>query len=141
MTESSPIARFADAIEPVRSEMAGVTPKAFETDRRKRGLVERGIEIISETSRRLPADMKVAACGNPVAEGRRRRQRASTRLRRWRSRCARGTWFAITYRRSTPSAATNWRANATDSPPPPQRPPWTRDSACRNEYKAPRCQH
>jgi hypothetical protein len=72
MTESSPIARFADAIEPVRSEMAGVTLKAFETDRRKRWLVERGIEIISETSRRLPTGTKPG-----VRKSRRRRSRAS----------------------------------------------------------------
>jgi uncharacterized protein with HEPN domain len=61
MTDSSPIARLTDimdAIELIRSEMEGVTLEAFETDRRKRWLVERGIEIISEASRRLPADMK-----------------------------------------------------------------------------------
>jgi len=38
--------------------IAGVTLDAFQTDRRKRWLVERGIEIISEASRRPPADMK-----------------------------------------------------------------------------------
>jgi uncharacterized protein with HEPN domain len=38
--------------------MAGVTLDAFEADRRKRWLVERGIEIISEASRRLPPAMK-----------------------------------------------------------------------------------
>lgn len=38
--------------------MAGATLDAFETDRRKRWLVERGIEIISEASRRLPGEMK-----------------------------------------------------------------------------------
>jgi hypothetical protein len=37
MTESSPTARFADAFELDPSETAGVTPKAFETERRKRG--------------------------------------------------------------------------------------------------------
>ena len=61
MTEFSPVARLTDiidAIELISSEMMDVTLDAFETDRRKRWLVERGIEIISEASRRLPADMK-----------------------------------------------------------------------------------
>jgi uncharacterized protein with HEPN domain len=61
MSETSPVARLidiTDAIELIRSEMEGVTLEAFEIDRRKRWLVERGIEIISEASRRLPADMK-----------------------------------------------------------------------------------
>lgn len=38
--------------------MVGVTLHAFEPDRRKRWLVERGIEIISEASRPLPDAMK-----------------------------------------------------------------------------------
>jgi uncharacterized protein with HEPN domain len=61
MTKSSPIARLTDiidAIELITSEMEGVTLDAFERDRRKRWLIERGIEIISEASRRLPTDMK-----------------------------------------------------------------------------------
>jgi uncharacterized protein with HEPN domain len=68
MTESSPIARLTDiidAIDLVRVEMEHVTLEAFETDRRKRWLVERGIEIISEASRSLPADMKVRHRGIP----------------------------------------------------------------------------
>jgi uncharacterized protein with HEPN domain len=58
MAEASPLPRLIDiieAIELIRGEMAGVTLKAFEPDRRKRWLVERGIEIISEASRRLSA--------------------------------------------------------------------------------------
>ncbi len=61
MTKRSPIACLTDiveAIELIQSDMAGVTLDAFEADRRKRWLVERGIEIISEASRRLPPDMK-----------------------------------------------------------------------------------
>jgi uncharacterized protein with HEPN domain len=61
MAKSSPVARLTDiieAIELIQSEMADVTLDAFEADRRKRWLVERGIEIISEASRRLPAAMK-----------------------------------------------------------------------------------
>jgi uncharacterized protein with HEPN domain len=61
MTKRSPAARLTDiveAIELIQSDMEGVTLDAFEADRRKRWLVERGIEIISEASRRLPATMK-----------------------------------------------------------------------------------
>jgi len=77
MAEASPVARLTDIIEAVElicAEMDGVTLQAFEPDRRKRWLVERGIEIISEASRRLPDAMKarhsqipwpnVAAIGN-----------------------------------------------------------------------------
>lgn len=58
---SSPAPRLTDiieAIELIRSEMAGVTLVAFEPDRRKRWLVERGIEIISEASRHLSEELK-----------------------------------------------------------------------------------
>jgi len=61
MAEPSPVPRLTDIIEAVElisSEMAGVTLKAFEPDRRKRWLVERGIEIISEASRHLPDELK-----------------------------------------------------------------------------------
>jgi uncharacterized protein with HEPN domain len=47
-----------DAIAHIRSEMAGVSIEAFEADWRKRWLVERGVEIISEASRRLTDDLK-----------------------------------------------------------------------------------
>lgn len=56
-----PVARLndiADAIELIFAEMTDVTLEAFEGDRRKRWLVERGIEIISEASRHLPAALK-----------------------------------------------------------------------------------
>jgi uncharacterized protein with HEPN domain len=61
MTPANPAARLTDiveAIELIRSEMAGVSLAAFEHDRRKRWLVERGIEIISEASRRLSVALK-----------------------------------------------------------------------------------
>ena len=61
MAKPSPVPRLSDiieAIELIRSEMAGVTLDAFEPDRRKRWLVERGIEIISEPSRHLPDELK-----------------------------------------------------------------------------------
>jgi uncharacterized protein with HEPN domain len=47
-----------EAIEHIRGEMAGVTIDAFEADWRKRWLVERGVEIISEASRHLTEELK-----------------------------------------------------------------------------------
>jgi len=77
MVPPSPVPRLVDIIEGIeliRSEMAGVTIEAFGPDRRKRWLVERGIEIISEASRQLGDELKarhpeipwpkVAAIGN-----------------------------------------------------------------------------
>jgi uncharacterized protein with HEPN domain len=61
MAPSSPLARLVDiieAIELIGAELSGVTIHAFQTDRRKQWLVERGLEIISEASRRLPEEMK-----------------------------------------------------------------------------------
>ena len=61
MALPSPVPRLTDiieAIELIRSEMAGVTLQAFEPDKRKRWLVERGIEIISEASRHLSDELK-----------------------------------------------------------------------------------
>jgi uncharacterized protein with HEPN domain len=54
-------ARLFDIIEAIgiaRDEIAGLTLDAFEADRRSRLLVERAIEIVSEASRHLPAEMK-----------------------------------------------------------------------------------
>jgi uncharacterized protein with HEPN domain len=61
MSQRTSIARLTDivdAIELLAAEMDGVTLHALEADRRKRWLVERGIEIISEASRHLPPDLK-----------------------------------------------------------------------------------
>jgi uncharacterized protein with HEPN domain len=79
MIEPSPVPRLTDiveAVELIRSEMAGLTLRAFEPDRRKRWLVERGIEIISEASRHMGDAVKprhpeipwpkVAAIGNEL---------------------------------------------------------------------------
>jgi uncharacterized protein with HEPN domain len=60
MRTSSPIARLTDiieAVELIRSEL-GVTLRGLEADKRKRWLVERGIEIISEASRHLSDELK-----------------------------------------------------------------------------------
>ena len=56
---------IVDAITLLRVEMDGVTLAAFEPGRRKRWLVERGIEIISEASRRLPAAVKARHAAIP----------------------------------------------------------------------------
>jgi uncharacterized protein with HEPN domain len=77
MAERSLAPRLADileAVELINAEMAGVALAAFEADKRKRWLVERGIEIISEASRHLGDELqgrhpqipwpKMAAIGN-----------------------------------------------------------------------------
>jgi uncharacterized protein with HEPN domain len=46
------------AIEHIQSELKNVPLPAFEADWRKRYVVERGVEIISEASRFLPSDLK-----------------------------------------------------------------------------------
>lgn len=61
MSGSTPIASLTDiveSIEIIRSQMAGVMLAAFEADKPRRWIVERGIEIISEASRRLPPHLK-----------------------------------------------------------------------------------
>jgi hypothetical protein len=47
-----------DAIGLISSEMEGVSLSAFEHDRRKRWLVERGIEIVSEKHGAAPPHRK-----------------------------------------------------------------------------------
>jgi hypothetical protein len=71
MAASSLAPRLTDileAIERIRAEMAGVTIEAFEADWRKRWLVERGVEIISEASRRLTGAEEPAS-GDPMGKG------------------------------------------------------------------------
>jgi uncharacterized protein with HEPN domain len=61
MAKRSPEPRLHDiiqAIEHIRAEMTDTTLDAFEGDWRKRWLLERGIEIISEASRHLPDELK-----------------------------------------------------------------------------------
>jgi uncharacterized protein with HEPN domain len=61
MPAPSAIARLTDiveAVELIRGELAGITLQSLESDKRKRWLVERGIEIISEASRHLPEELK-----------------------------------------------------------------------------------
>jgi uncharacterized protein with HEPN domain len=52
------LADIVEAIERVRLILGGMSLEAFEQDWEKRWLVERGIEILSEASRHLPADLK-----------------------------------------------------------------------------------
>jgi len=59
--QHSPVARLTDiidAIELLNAEMSGVSLQAFQADKRKCWLVERGIEIISEASRHLSPELK-----------------------------------------------------------------------------------
>jgi uncharacterized protein with HEPN domain len=55
---SPPLADIVEAIERIRHVLTGVTLDAFEADWEKRWLVERGVEVISEASRRLTGDLK-----------------------------------------------------------------------------------
>jgi uncharacterized protein with HEPN domain len=61
MPTRSPAPRLHDiieAIEHIRSITVGITLDEFERDWQKRWLVERGVEIISEASRHLGAELK-----------------------------------------------------------------------------------
>jgi uncharacterized protein with HEPN domain len=61
VAERSYLPRLDDiivAIEHIQSELKDVPLPAFEADGRKRYVVERGVEIISEASRYLPDDLK-----------------------------------------------------------------------------------
>jgi uncharacterized protein with HEPN domain len=61
MLDPPPIARLTDIVDAIAlifAEMEGVSITAFETDRRKQWIVERGLEIVPEASRHLTEDMK-----------------------------------------------------------------------------------
>lgn len=61
MAVRSPIPHLSDIVEAiarVRSVLDGVSLEAFEGDWQRRWLVERGVEIVSEASRRLADDLK-----------------------------------------------------------------------------------
>jgi uncharacterized protein with HEPN domain len=61
MTEhtSSPyLVDIVDAIARVRGLLGDMSLEAFKADWEKQWAIERGVEIISEASRRLPADIK-----------------------------------------------------------------------------------
>jgi uncharacterized protein with HEPN domain len=61
MPPRSNLPRLSDiieAIERVRGIMGDLTLEAFENDWQRQWLVERGVEIISEASRRLSDDLK-----------------------------------------------------------------------------------
>jgi uncharacterized protein with HEPN domain len=71
MAASSLAPRLTDILEAIahiRSETAGVSIEAFEADWRKRWLVERGVEIISEASRHLTEELKGRHPGIPWAK-------------------------------------------------------------------------
>jgi uncharacterized protein with HEPN domain len=47
-----------DAIERIKLVLQGLNLETFENDWRRQWLVERGLEVISEASRRLPDELK-----------------------------------------------------------------------------------
>ena len=68
MATRSPAPRLrdiAEAIEHIRTATADITFDQFEADWQKRWLVERGMEIISEASRHLSAELKARHTGIP----------------------------------------------------------------------------
>jgi uncharacterized protein with HEPN domain len=56
---------IVEAIDRTRASLTGLSLEDFENSWEKRWLVERGIEIISEASRRLPGDLKDRNPGIP----------------------------------------------------------------------------
>lgn len=61
MKTRSPIPALTDiidAIARIREVIGSITLEEFEADWQRQWLVERGVEIISEASRRLPEEMK-----------------------------------------------------------------------------------
>jgi uncharacterized protein with HEPN domain len=102
---------IVEAIEHIRTETAGVTLDAFEPDWRKRWLMERGLEIISEASRHLSDELKarhpeipwskVAGIGNIL---RHEYERVASDV------CS-GGWRMTICRLWRRSAARSWREN------------------------------
>jgi uncharacterized protein with HEPN domain len=56
---------IVEAIDRIRASLSGVSLENFEKSWEKRWLVERGVEIISEASHRLPDDLKDRNRGIP----------------------------------------------------------------------------
>jgi len=68
MVAHSSLPRLTDiieAIEHIRSVMAGVTLDAFEVDWQKRWLVERGVEIMASTQKPIDIDWRRRSCARP----------------------------------------------------------------------------
>jgi len=66
--QASPVPRLLDivqAIGRVRNRVAAMPLAAFQADWESQWIAERGIEIISEASRHLPADLKARHPGIP----------------------------------------------------------------------------
>ena len=53
-----PLTDIVEAIERIRAVLGDSSLDAFEADWQKQWLIERGIEIVSEASRRLTAELK-----------------------------------------------------------------------------------
>jgi hypothetical protein len=112
MAEHASSTRLVDiieAIELINAEMAGITLAAFEADKRKRWLVERGIEIISEASRHLGDELKARHPG--IAWSKMAGIGSATTTTGLPTTCS-GTLSATTFRRSNRFAGTNSPVNA-----------------------------
>jgi hypothetical protein len=117
MAKQSPVPRLTDiidAIELIRSEMAGVTLEAFESDRRKRWLVERGVEIISEASRHLPVALKARHASIPWPKVAASAMSCAMTTSTLRTMCC-GTWCVTTCRDWRKFAGRNWRRSSPTS--------------------------
>ena len=79
-SETLRLSDILEAIELIESEMTGVTLQAFETDKRKRWIAERGIEIVSEASRHLSPDLKERHPHIPWSKVARHRKHSPPRL-------------------------------------------------------------
>jgi uncharacterized protein with HEPN domain len=114
MAKPSPVPGLTDIIEAIElifSEMAGVTLDTFEPDRRKRWLVERGIEIISEASRHLPDALRPGTQAFPGRKWLALAMCCAMITSTLRMMCY-GTWCVTICRCWRRSAVRNWRQNS-----------------------------
>ena len=108
MVEPSPIPRLTDiveAIDHIRSEMAGAPRDVFEGDWRKLWLVERGVEIDSRGQPSVAVQFE-STPSDPVAQSRWHRRYCATITKALRHRSC-GRWSVTTCRCSIRSAARN----------------------------------
>lgn len=98
-----------EAIDHIRESLRGLSLEDFEKSWQKRWLIERGVEIVSEASRRLPDDLKDRHPGIP-----------------WRKVAGIGNVIRHNYERVAPDAL--WKLVRDDLP--------TLENVCRAELAA-----
>jgi uncharacterized protein with HEPN domain len=64
-TPAASLTDIVEAIELILGDMDGLSLESLTADRRQLWVIERGIEIVSEASRRLPDDMKARHTSTP----------------------------------------------------------------------------